>query len=69
MIILVTLGGMLALAVGLGVATAIRDRRSGRVDQNMIDADKARSLTITHIGGRSSSGEYLPPPDDGRPSH
>jgi hypothetical protein len=65
MIILVTFGGMLVVAVGLGVVLARRDRRSGPVDQIPIDADKANKLNFG-MGGRSS-GEYLPPPDDGAP--
>jgi hypothetical protein len=67
MFILVTFGGMLAVAVGLGVVLARRDRRSGREDQIPIDEDKGHSRDYG-IGGRSS-GEYLPPLDDGRPSH
>jgi hypothetical protein len=67
MIILGTFGVMLALAAGLAAAAAWRDRRSGPVSQNKIDADSAHSLIIPP-GGHSVS-EYLPPPDDGRPSH
>ena len=67
MIILVTFGGMLAVAVGLGVVLARRDRGPGPGDQIPIDADKAN--TLNYGMGIRSSGEYLPPPDDGRPSH
>jgi len=67
MFILVTFGGMFAVAVGLGVVLTRRDRRSGREDQIPIDADKAH--TLDYGNGAWLTGEYLPPPDDGRPSH
>jgi hypothetical protein len=67
MIILGTFGVLLALAAALAGAAAWRDRRSGPVSQKKIDEDKSHSLIIP-TGGYYVS-EYLPPPDDGRPSH
>lgn len=58
MIILVTIGGMLALAVVLGVVGEMRNRGSGRLQQSKIDAESDHRV-----------GEYLPPPNDGRPPH
>jgi len=67
MIILITVGAMVAFAGGLAVIGALRNRKSGlgRVDGIRIDAEKANALIPPD--GRGS--EYLPPPDDGRPRH
>ena len=67
MIILVTLGGMLGLAVALGVVGEMRNRRSGRLQQSKIDAESAHTLIMPP--GNHTVSEYLPPPDDGRPPH
>jgi hypothetical protein len=70
MIILVTIGAMLAVAIGIAVAMDLRDRRSRRrrVQSGQIDAIGGQSLIVGPVGGHSVS-EYLPPPDDGRPQH
>ncbi|MGN6796156.1 MAG: hypothetical protein ACTHJW_27535 [Streptosporangiaceae bacterium] len=41
---LISIGILLAVPIGLGVAMAVRGRRSGAVNQNQIDAGKADSL-------------------------
>ena len=71
MIILITVGAMLALALGLAIATDFRDRRSRRrrVQGGQIDASKRDGLiSIPQYFGKGS-GEYFPPPDDGHPPH
>jgi len=63
MIILVTLGSLLALAGGLGVLIARRDRRSQIGPGDRIDAPSPDTMGVRQVG------EYFPPPDDGRPQH
>jgi hypothetical protein len=69
MIFLVIIGVMLGVAVAMAVAMDFRDRRSRRrrVESSQIDAIAAQSFNVS--GGGGSVGEYLPPPDDGRPQH
>ena len=74
MIILLTVGPLLALAFGLAIANDIRARRSRRrhAPGGQIDASKADSLNVTPgpgVGFGMSVSEYLPPADDGRPQH
>jgi hypothetical protein len=66
MIFLVIIGVMLGMAVSMAVMMDIRDRRSRqrRVQSSQIDAIAAESLSVGW-----PVGEYLPPPDDGRPQH
>jgi len=69
MSLLAYVGIALAVPVGLAIAIGLRDRRSGCVNDKRIDADKARSATTSFVPGGRHFGEYLPPPDDGRPPH
>jgi len=57
------IGIIFAVPVGLGVAMAVLGRSSVRMKQDQIDADRANVLSNWW------AGEYLPPPDDGRPPH
>jgi hypothetical protein len=71
MIILVTVGPLLALAFGLAIASDLRDRRSRRrrVQGGQINASKGDWLNTAPEYFGKGAGEYFPPPDNGRPGH
>ena len=71
MSILVTVGAILGLAVGLAIASDMRDRRSRRrrVQGGQIDAGQADSFIVPPEYFGKGGGAYFPPPDDGRPRH
>ena len=71
MIILVTVGPLLALAFGLAIAIDFRDRRPRRrrVHGDQIDARNGDWLINAPEYFGKGAGEYFPPPGDGRPRH
>ncbi len=74
MIILVTVGTLLALAFGLPIAIDFRARKSLRrrarsPQAGQVEASKGDWLPITPEYFGHGATEYFPPPDDGRPPH
>ena len=74
MIILVTVGAVLALAFGLPIAIDFRARKSLRrrprsAQDGQIDASKGDWLIGAPEYFGKGAAEYFPPPDDGRPPH